>query len=190
MQNKTILLGFVAVLLVIKFAVVPLIDWQDSTAATVHRQAAQLEKGKRLLANQEDIAARVQALEALRETLQEGLVFSAEDQTSLQIELQSFLGKRLEEYGLEARNINWLNSLSKGPLVEQRVELSLSGKLHGLISFMLDVEQFQPRMSVVRINTINSNMYPQRQTLGQFNGMVVLSMMRNAGTSGETDEQP
>lgn len=188
LQNKTLLLSLLGILLVIKFVVQPVLEWQTAQSEQLARQSNQLEKGLALLDEQAELETRLLSLSNRRTALNGQLYGSDSDATNYQLRVQRLLEDLLEKNNLRARNSNWLSPVSDSVSEELRLEIALSGKIKDFIHFLLDVEQVKPKLAVLRIGSAINRMSSVQNKLGSFNGVVVITGWR--ALSDEQMQEP
>lgn len=165
-QRKSLLLGLVAVLVVLRFLVVPVFQWQQNAIADNERLAANLEKSKRLL---EDRGAqnRIERLQARVQTLEAKLPAGLSD-LDLQVQINAMLETTLAEAGLQEVSRAWTFGDQVPRLAELR--LAVSGHFYDVVQWLHRMETLpQPlRVADLQVNRTGSS------SSGEVNAILVL----------------
>lgn len=179
-SKQKILLAFLAVLILLKFVIVPIMEWQEEKAQSIARLDEQLSKGNSLLTNQDQLEAALIAFKEQNANLKKQLVSVDSSTTAFQLRMQKMIDEWINEYELSVRNSNWLSPYPQPHAIEHRLELSLNGNVKDFIRLMIRVEQHQPKISIIEASSAINNMMPNAQKLGTFNGRLVLSAWQSA----------
>lgn len=178
LNNKPLLLGILAVLALIRFALLPVVEWQNSQVNELERSKTQLAKGLQLLEQKSELQEIEGRLLERNRVLSSKLLFNEPNANRMQLTIQKQLDELMAKHNLEARNTNWLTPLPLGQTEEHRLELSLSGKVEDFINFTLEVENESPRLAIVQFSQAINGMRLAQKNLGNFNGMIVISSLR------------
>ncbi|GAA0353825.1 hypothetical protein GCM10009092_17740 [Bowmanella denitrificans] len=173
--KKQILIGFLLVLAVLKFVIVPVLEWQDEKVAQINTLGQQLSKGTKLLAVQKELELKLQALQAQKGDVLPMLTTDEPSATQFQLQVQRKIDELMAKHELNVQNVNWLTPRPKGMAVEHRLEIRMTGGLKEYLALMIDIEQQKPKLAIVEVNSLISNMRPAGYTLGRVNGRLVIS---------------
>jgi len=185
-NDRKLMIQIIVVLLLAKFVIVPVLEWQNEQIDIVNRQSKQLNKGLKLLENKSELVEHLGKLRSELQVQSQLIAGKGESAISYQLNVQKQIEALLEKYELTSRSITWLNPAVKGNTEEHKLELQLKGSLKNFISLIMEIEQQKPKLAVVEYKSNVSKMYPQRQKLGQFLGKLVIVGWRDI--SGSTDE--
>lgn len=165
-QRKSLLLGLVVVLVVLRFVVVPVYQWQQEAIASNERLASNLEKSRRLL---EDQGAQ-ERIERLRERVQslEAKLPSGITDLDLQVRVNTMLENSLEQAGLREISRAWSFGDQTPRLAELR--LAVRGHFYDVVQWLHKMEtREQPlRVAELQINQTGGS------RSGEVNAILVL----------------
>jgi len=176
------LIAIIASLSVLKFVLIPIVQWQDTKVTKIAQLQKQLTKGQDLLQHQTELTQQLGQLMAKTNLVLSSVAANEKSAADYQIHTQQMLDKLLEKHGLSVRTMDWLNPVNNGFLEQQRIEIAFSGRVKHLIEFIRDVEQLTPKLAVVELRDNISKMWPEDHKLGNFMGKIVLMGWRNTST--------
>lgn len=172
-SRKRLLLGLAAVLLLLRFVLVPLLDWQNRLASENRQLAQNLAKAHHLLTDQQ-AQARLLALQEREQALRQRL---PEEQTDLdlQITTNEWLDRTLTAHGLHENTRAWSFADQSPRLAE--VRLVLSGHFYDLLQWLHVLESAPRHILVAEIqitrgsqpSEVNANMILRQYILGADN---------------------
>jgi hypothetical protein len=145
LNDRKTLLWLVAVLLIAKFIVMPVIEWQNSTLSEIHSLTKRLKKADALIAN---FAYLNQANQELTQALEQQRTWFFQGSESTQTQLQQLreIEGLAQKNQLNIVNSRWLGSQHKQGYTEHRLELGINGELVNVIQLISDIEsQKKPR---------------------------------------------
>lgn len=182
-QRKSFLLGLVAVLVVLRFVVVPIYQWQQEAIASNERLASNLEKSRRLLEDQ-DAHARIERLQERVQSLEAKLPTGITD-LNLQVQVNTMLETSLEQAGLREISRAWSFGDQTPRLAELR--LAVAGHFYDIVQWLHEIETRQQplRVAELQINRVGSSRN------GEVNAILVLRqwvLPQPASVEAGTDE--
>jgi hypothetical protein len=139
-KHKTLLI-VVALLVVLKIVVLPILAWQDSLlveSSLLQNKKARIE---RLFASEtrtDEYAAELNARIKQAETV----FLQVTEKAKFQLERQQWLEAKLSLYSLQSNNFGWapVQFIPELDLISQSAQLSMSGKTSDIVSFMRDLQ--------------------------------------------------
>jgi Tfp pilus assembly protein PilO len=146
------LLGLAAVVAVAVlgywFVVVPLMDWRESVRKGIESKGARLVLHDRLLTRRERLVAEERELR--EEVARRRQRLLPGDRAPLAAsELQKLVKTTAQETGVEVRSERTLPTTERGGYVEVPVEVTLSGPIRGIVSFLHRLEE-APRLVTIQ----------------------------------------
>ena len=178
LKNKPILIGLILVLVTIKFAILPIVNWQENKVLEIQKKNKQLKKGLALVDNQQDLAFELLTLQQF--SLKQLQLVAGTENTAIQYQLniQRKIEALIEKYELRSRSVSWLNKVDRDGHEEHRLEVSLAGTFKGFISLLTEIEKQKPKLALLEFRSNISKMFPNRNELGQFSGKFVVISWR------------
>jgi hypothetical protein len=187
LDNKKRLLIVCAVLIAIKFILLPWFEWQNTQVNQIAAIEKQLQKGLLLVNEQQELTDSISQLQDTYRT--NSALIASEEKSVLdyQLKIQKQIEALLSSLALTTRSVSWLNPLQDGHLEEHRMEISLTGSMKSYIQFMIALEQINPKLTIDEFRSNISKMYPNQNKLGRFNGKIVIVGWRN-GSGGDNEK--
>ena len=147
------LLSVLVVLLVAKFVVVPVFDWQESLYQENQANQKKLLKVKRLIEEQDQLLARDTLVSGALDGA-EKLIFKVESEAEFKLTQQQFLEELLAKHNLRAENFGWQSGilLDEVNIKQLQLQLRFSGSIVDLVNFVAALEQLEQRYHVVNFN--------------------------------------
>ncbi|WP_281556604.1 hypothetical protein [Thalassomonas sp. RHCl1] len=123
-----LLLSLLVFLLIVKFIIVPIYEWQQQTQATNALLSHRLQKSTFALDNRNEIARLVQNTQE-QLIAAENLFFDYEDENAFQLNQQQWLEKQFELHNIAVSNIGWQTAvpLDSLGLSQHEVQVSFKG---------------------------------------------------------------
>ena len=151
-KNQTLLL-IVAVLLLLKILVEPLINWQNQQIAVNANLAKKATKSEAVLAQQQQLEALKSQVTAHLQQLTP-LYYPYQSDTQFKLTQQQRVEEYLNKHQIKVSNIGWqaLLKLDQQQLIRHQMLLSLQGKTTDLIALMQELETLTPRINIVEFN--------------------------------------
>jgi hypothetical protein len=145
MQNKPLLLAVLAVLVLAKFVLLPLSEWQQQQLSELALLHNKLEKTKRLVLSKEELAAAFSAVEKPYKTLAEK-VPQTSDKQKYRLEFQQQLESLLATHRVQVVSFAWQGDkpVAGADISEARIELRLRGMPADYVSAIADLQQQMP----------------------------------------------
>lgn len=180
-NRKQALLLLSAVLLLVKFALQPFLEWQESKAANIYAMQQQLTKGQALLEKQSELRQQLFRTRAAQQKILSDVAAVDVSSASFQLNTQKKVDALLQEYQLEADNISWQQPLDKDYGIEHRLEIRLSGDFRQQALFWIALESMKPKVTVLESTSSISDMSASDKDMGDFLGRMLLSFWQQKG---------
>lgn len=135
-QNKRkLMLSVLAVLLIVRFVVVPIFDWQQQQIAQIASQSKKLAKVNRVIDRLPQISQALQNLQQSNQALQSHYYKSASLQ-AFKLQGQQQIERLFKVHNLQVKNFNWVTDIP-GTITQLRARISFSGKTKDLAMLQL-----------------------------------------------------
>ncbi|GGA98903.1 GspMb/PilO family protein [Agarivorans gilvus] len=190
LNNRKLLVSILAVLAVLRFVVVPIIDWQNTKASEIESLKSRLEKSKALVAQSDYLQSVKQQVDEQLNNQQQVFFHGDADSASQLKQLQN-VEKLLKARELNLRSSRWLGKLDHDSYTELRLEINITGELIHFIQFISDLEtQPLPRRFVEwRVNIKGMTETEMgRLTRGSAIIKILVSPTRQSGNTKEVDD--
>ncbi len=181
------LLSLVAILIIAKFIVVPVFDWQAEILAEITLLEKQQSKITKVLGQKNNTtSANSGLMAALKQA--EGLFFPFKTETSFKLTQQKMLEVLLAKYDIRSQHIGWQTATNFKELAVIRypIQLRFTGKTKDVIDFMVALEA---KNELIEINDFNLSLKRQsEQRLGNINGRLTLHFFVNEAAMNISQE--
>lgn len=178
LENRKLLLSVLAILLGVKFILMPWFSWQNELFSQNSRLNSQLTKGQLLTEKEAEIREYITQLDSYNQQYKKRFINEEPSEIKYRLTLQKAIEDKLEEKGLSQSSVSWLPSVKRGPFEEQMIQLTIKGRFKSFAEFLVEIEQVEPRLSVRQIQLNVSKVFPQEKLLGNARGTVVLSGLK------------
>tara|TARA_R110002167_G_scaffold366448_1_gene597397 strand:- start:20056 stop:20679 length:624 start_codon:yes stop_codon:yes gene_type:complete len=172
-KKHALALSLIAILIIVKFILVPVIDWQDNTLTNIRLLEKKQIKIENVLNDQtRNLSKKRQLIDIV--TDMEVAFFPYQSESAFKISQQKKLEALLSKYNLLSQNIGWQTSTVFDELSITRypVQLRFQGELLDVITFFSVLESEQRKIKIADFNL--SLKGQNEQELGTVNGRIVL----------------
>ena len=179
LKQKQLLL-IVLVLVIVKFAIVPVYEWQNLTISENNSSNLRLVKSNLVIEQLDKMQASVNSMQAKKNDLQT-LFFQHKGSNAFQLEQQQWLEKIFESSELEVKNIGWSVPLPRKEwqLIQHGVQVNFSGNIINLIKVKRQIESQEKWIGISKFNFRFDKKRPER--LQATSGRITLNFyMREA----------
>ena len=153
LKKYKLLLLITLLLIVIKFIIVPIFNWQSVQISKAESQQLRLIKANSIIAQKESfILAADSAKESLRQY--EDALFDSEEINGFKIDKQKEISRYLKENNLTLLNIGWQPELQflNAQLHREQVRLNVGGQTHSVAQFIYFIEHHSKLVSVEQLS--------------------------------------
>lgn len=167
-------LGLLGVLLALKFAVMPLIEWQNEQLSTIANLQKRVGKSQSVIANQAQINQAQQQIGAQLDAVN-SLFFKHQAQSEFKLTKQQRIEQTVAHNQLQITSSNWLPSIlvANGQLMRHSLRLSIKGSMLDYTNLITELESTTPKGE---LRTFNINVKGQRsKKLGRVEGSIELA---------------
>ena len=168
--NRNGLIFILVVLIALRFAVLPLLDWQQSRISEIRGKQVQLGKTIDLVNSYSDYQQMALELKAEKSKL---APFFYKDSDDTRLQIQKDIEQVLSDHNLTIERFNWvLDNRADSGLRTLRVLVGFNGQLDAVMTVLLDISKHR---KVARQVEWRQNLTKNRKTdVGQSRGHVTL----------------
>jgi len=166
-RSMLILLTF---LLVIKFVIIPILDWQQEQITKIQVMSKRLTKVEQVLERLPTIKVALKSVQEENSLLQEKYYNNTSINT-FKLQLQQQIERLFEQHNLTVKNFNWVLGV-KGKLDQERANISFRGKTKDFALLQIAIARL-PKL----INTAQWTLHIKKmndESLGEANGTLIL----------------
>jgi len=141
LRNYPYLTGLLMLLVVLKFMLVPLIQWQNDTLWNIKQHDKRLGYAEAAISNVDSNSGQLVTLQTELKKLQ-GLFYVNQDEASFKLEQQQWLEALLAKHNIKVTNIGWgfSSKMLAQPIIKHQLSIFLHGQTHALPGLHLDLE--------------------------------------------------
>lgn len=154
LKNNSLAISLMIILTIIKFIVVPVMDWQNIKISEINLQARKLEKAENLLVHGEELLKTRQNLKLRVLTLKENF-YEKQNQNVLQRKIQQTVEQELKALDLKVNTIGWQSKsiVDNTDLTQLRLEYRVEGKTVNVLKYLLNVNMKKnaPDVSILNL---------------------------------------
>lgn len=179
-NNSKKLLLVLGVMLVARFILIPIIEWQDDMIAENESLSKRLTKIDNVLFNEEVIALNLSKVKNTNSALQQNY-FIASDVEAFKLKQQQVLEQKFENHKLKIKGINWIANIP-GDVSEHRLKITFQGKTKHLAQMQMELVQQSPYIDVTEwVIRLKQN---NQTSMGLANGYVMLTFFSTDNKKG------
>jgi hypothetical protein len=187
LRNYPYLTGLLALLLVLKFLLVPLIQWQNETLWSIKQNHKRLSHAATAAVN---MSANQRQLSQLQQQLKQiqAVFYPQLKEASFKLEQQQLLESLLAEHHFNVSNIGWTYSAQVlgQPLIKHQLSVSFDGDTFDLPSLYLTLDRNPQWIDVM---SFSFNLMGQNEkSLGRFRGSLDLVFYQLAGNEHNVEQ--
>ncbi|REL34891.1 hypothetical protein [Thalassotalea euphylliae] len=168
--NQQYLIMLLALLLVAKFILVPIIEWQDELIADTSVKKRQALKAERLLSIETELKQTIENLDEQVAKLNTHVPKVDED--NFKINTQKSLVGIFNSHKIKIERAAWLVPPDRGNMYPVTIQLSLSGRMSDFLASHYDIEANFPAAKIEELR-ININRHLEK-SMGTFKGRISL----------------
>lgn len=179
LKKHSLMLGLMCSLILIKFVIVPVYEWQDDKLAKIQLLAKKKEKIAGAL-TQETTFSEAAALLAKQVKKANNVFFPYQKEASFKVSQQKLIESLVKKYSITASNVGWqvTTPIPEYNLVSYQLRVQFVGKTLNVIDFITALETYP---STIIINDFYFGVkQQQKKNLGSINGWFILKFYANA----------
>jgi UDP-glucose 6-dehydrogenase len=168
MTNQSKLLLVVMVLALLRFAVVPFLEYQEQSKAELELLTQQLDKAEQLMNSKEQLQQVIVASEKQFSMLRD-LFFKDENTAQFRLSQQQLMQQRLTEFNTEVNFFDWLGQkdLSDGQIEVHQARIILEGNFADLLRAYIEVIAAMPTVRVTEFELLRDQSRRVRKSSAQ-----------------------
>ncbi|MFD1621029.1 GspMb/PilO family protein [Thalassotalea marina] len=149
LQKHTLLLSILATLLVAKFIVVPIIDWQNNKVSEIRLMEKKFNKTHNVIKHASSFKDINEQLNIQLKGLEQ-LLHTSESESIFKLKQQEKIESLLNNHQLTSQNIGWKPSVSLNEFEIEKLtmSLSLSGDMDKILPFLWAIEVQRPYIEI------------------------------------------
>jgi len=181
------LLTLLAVLVVLRFILVPVLEWQESKIATISQLEKRLFKAERAIktraVNEQGVSSLLPYQQQVR-----ALFYPAEAENTFKLARQQWLENLLAKHKVQAVNLGWQGSgqVAGLPLLKHKLELQFTAAMVDFPAFHLAL-QASPKL--LEIDSLTLTLKGQRKNkLGRASGKMTMLFYQQQQADSQTGQ--
>ena len=172
MKHKTLLLSVLGVLLLVRFVLLPVYEWQQGQVTELANTLERLNDVDALLDLEDEIQSQRRALKTIEGNLQD-MFFDIETQNKTSI--QKKVEELFSQYNVEIETITWVFEHSHDYNInEYWLEVAIKGDLKDVVKFNASLINQRPNIYVKQMNLRRQR--SNQESIEQVQGKITLSM--------------
>ncbi|WDE13270.1 hypothetical protein [Thalassomonas haliotis] len=183
LRKHAFLIAVLLLLVVIKFILLPIFQWQEQLSIENNRLEKKAAKISKVLTDDGRVAeVRQQLVRQLK--LGESLLFSYQEEAAFKLTQQQVFERLLEKHALKASNIGWQtgSALENVGLVKYQVKIKFDGKFVDVIAMFAELESSTPWLQIHDFNITSKGQ--KADDLGYIRGgRVTINLFMNQSPS-------
>lgn len=183
LTDKNVLVPLLLLLLLARFVVVPVIEWQNARWQSLQVLEKQLAKANNVLSRGEQYQQTLDALKATNDELLKHY-YQQNNVNALKLSFQQELEQLVKKHNVTIRNFNWPNELP-GDITKLSAQLTVAGKTRDVASLHLDLVQHAKLIQVERFNLVIKKM--KTGSLGEVSGNLLLTIYSTTPEEEKSD---
>lgn len=172
-KQHPLLLTFLAVLVVLRFILVPVLEWQDSKIATINQLEKRVSKAERAIKTKEFNEQGLTDLLPYQKQVNE-LFYPTEPENTFKLARQQWLETLLAKHQVQSVNLGWQGSgeVKDLPLLKHKLELQFNANMVDFPAFQLAL---QDNPQLLEIDSLMLTLKGQRkEKLGRISGKMTM----------------
>jgi hypothetical protein len=168
--KRKLMLGVLAVLLLARFILVPVFDWQKGKIALIAEKEQRLIKTNNVIEHVPQINLALKQLNQNNNKQQERYFVEASSNT-FKLQLQQKIEKLFSEHTLKVTNFNWVAEIP-GEIAQARADISFEGTTTQFAMLQLAIAQLPKALDIKQWTLQVKGM--NERSLGDVNGSLIL----------------
>lgn len=170
-DKRKVMLGVLAVLLLARFILVPIFDWQQEQILAIETKQQRLVKTNNIIDRLPQINLALSELEA-NNLQQQQRYFEHASSNAFKLQLQQEIESVFTEHELKVTNFNWVVEIP-GEISQARAKIAFEGTTANFALLQLAIAQFPKLLNIaqwtLQINRMNN------RSLGKVRGSLLLT---------------
>lgn len=171
-QNKRkLMLGVLGLLILIRFILIPVFDWQQEQINEINEKEQRLSKTDNIITRLPYVNAASDKLKKSNSKLQERY-FNQPSLNTFKLQLQQKIEKLFSEHNLKVTNFNWVIEIP-GEITQVRAKISFEGTTKDFAELQLNIAQLPKLLEIAQwtlhVKRMNAN------SLGKVKGDILIT---------------
>ena len=183
LKKHQFLLSVVALLIIIKWLYVPIVDWQDERYFEIKQKQNRLSKSSAVL-KQSNVYSQKNDLLADSLAIANDIFVEKQDDSLFKLEQQKFVEQMLSKLGLSLTRTVWENALeSVEPQIKQyKMKVFFKGRTNDMVRYVTELEKHKP---YIEVNDFIFNINKRnKEPFGSVSGNLTLSLYMKMSAKG------
>lgn len=150
MKNKPLLLGALAVLFLLKFVVVPVIEWQDEAITETKNLQSKIDKSQSYIKDLPNLLKYKEELDLSLSKTKE-MIERYNDASRYQISKQRQFEALFKEHQLTMSSSNWRDVVKTDNGSTFQLQVQFNGMLNDFIAFQMQVNAMRPSVTITNL---------------------------------------
>jgi len=187
LKKHSLLLGIVALLIIVKFIVLPVIEWQNTTVEANQGISKRLIKVKHILNNQTQSESML-ARQSKKNDMVKMLFHEDTNPASFKLKMQQIVEKMLKDNEISITNFGWKKQQNIEVInaEENEFQIRFKGKLVDVITLMskLEIENHLFNITGFNFDVKRQN----KENLGYVTGRITIAIYRSINVDKSKSE--
>lgn len=179
LKKHATLLIVLVILVVVKFIVVPIIEWQEGLILENESYQSRIDRVQGLSENRERLQQSLNTVEK-QQQLAQSLVHQYSDEATFKLKLQKLLDSYAAKYNVKVSNVNWLTTVEMidGAIIKFPIRMKVRGPTSKVVQFINYLESLSP---IIDVDALNLNVKRQSgRALGSIDGQLTINLYMGA----------
>jgi len=175
LKKHGFLLSIIIILIIIKFIIVPVFDWQSGKLSIIRLLEKKQLKVEKVLANQKEYINANESLVTIFKQI-DSLFSHQKSESAFKLTQQQTIEKLLAQFNLKSQNIGWkgVSLLESIQLKRFQVEIHFKGKSIDVINFIVELEKQPQWIDIIDFNL--SVKGQKKDEIGSMDGRININM--------------
>ena len=170
-KKRKLMVGALVVLLIARFILVPIFDWQQEQIVQIAAKEQRLIKTNNIIARLPQINLALAKLKQSNQQ-QQSRYFSHKTTNAFKLQLQQRIDKIFSQYDLKVTNFNWVAEIA-GDITQARASISFDGQTKDFAKLQLAIAQLPELLNVNQWTLHIKRM--SASSLGNAKGSIILT---------------
>ena len=169
-NNRKIMIAVLVALLLMRFLVVPVFDWQAGKIAIITSNENQLSKSKQVITRIPLIKSELEIIQLSNAQLK-SRYFNESSLNDFKLQLQQQIELLFSQHNMQIKNFNWVAEIP-GDVTEERASIVFDGSLKDVTLLQLAIARLPKLFNIGQWSFQVKNM--NKNTLGNVRGQMLI----------------
>lgn len=170
-DKRKLMLGVLAVLLIARFVLVPIFDWQQAQISTIEAKQQRLVKANAVVNRLPQLELALAQLQESNQ-VQQARYFKQSSLNAFKLQLQQQIETLFADYDMKISNFSWVVEIP-GQITEARAKIAFEGSTANFARLQLAIAQSPKLLNIAQWSLHIKRM--SSQSLGQARGSLLLA---------------